>query len=256
LKALPDGRDKAAEERAFLDECHRTKNRRSDTEAILLDESFFNAAARPAVDVWSEFHATTWKGKAGYIKGSEIQSALRDHLAKLQKGRCCYCGQSLLKGGYARPIEHVLSRKDHPRYSLHFWNVAVACERCNRIKLDKYGSSFKKNRKHYPEPAEFTHQYHPRFHPHKMHLRSAGVSTDEFRYTFYIGLSDQGRSLVDSVLAEAALEEALESNDPALAGSVEKIRAFIQGQSRSAVGKVEAFQQALAKLLVSQAADC
>lgn len=256
MKALPDGRNKAAEERAFLDECHRTKNRRSDTEAILLNESFFDAAARPVEDAWSEFYATTWEGEAGDIKGSEILSALRDHLAKLQKGRCCYCGQTLLKGGYARPIEHVLSRKDHPRYSLHFWNVAVACERCNRIKLDKCGSTFKKNRKHYPKPTEFTHQYHPRFHPYEKHLKSAAVSTDQFRYTFYVGLTDQGRILVDSVLAEAALEDALESNDLALAGSAEKIRTFIRAQSRSAVDKVEAFQQALAKLLVSQAADC
>lgn len=254
MKFLPNRRDKVAEEAAFLDKCHRTKNRRSDAAAILRSEFFFDALKRPNTDAWNDFYDCIWVGSDGDIKGSDILSALRDHLAALQKEQCCYCGQALLKGGYARPIEHVLSRSDHPRWSLHFWNVAVACERCNRIKRDKCCSAFPKNRRHYPEPAEFTQQYHPRFHIHGKHVRYTTLATNDLRYTLYVGKSVQGRNLVNEVLQRAALEEALESNDPRIAGAIASIRACLDKQDKRARDAISAFEQTLRDMIVAQAA--
>jgi 5-methylcytosine-specific restriction endonuclease McrA len=253
LKSLPYGRDKAEEEKAFLDKCHRTKNRRANAAEILADEFFFDASLRPPHDLWKDFYEKSWTGAKGTIKGSEILSALRDHLAGLQSQRCCYCAQPLLKGGYARPIEHVLSRTDYPRFSLHFWNLAVACERCNRIKRDKYGSQFPKDVEDYPEVSEFTEQYHPRFHQYNQHIDFVTLGTNTFRYSLYVGRTDQGRNLVTSVLILAAHEEALESNDPLIAESMTKIRTCLEAQDDRALDKIAEFNRLLMDSIATQA---
>ena len=103
MKVLPDGRNMAAEERAYLDVCHRTKSNRPDVEAILEAESFFDASVRPTHDAWGEVYDSIWIGTHREITGSSIMSALRDHLAAIQDTRCCYCFQPLLKGGYLQP---------------------------------------------------------------------------------------------------------------------------------------------------------
>ncbi len=253
MNLLPDDRDKAEEEKAFLDECHRTKNRRTDAAKILVDESLFDASQRPSIDLWKNFYEKSWTGKKGAIKGSEILSALRDHLAGLQSQRCCYCAQPLLKGGYARPIEHVLSRTNYPRFSLHFWNLAVACERCNRIKHDKYGSQFPADVEDYPEASEFTEQYHPRFHKYDQHIEFVTLGTNTFRYSLYVGRTDQGRNLVTSVLILAAHEEALESNDHSIAESMTEIRTCLEVQDDRALDKIAEFKRLLMDSIATQA---
>jgi len=253
MKRLPDARDKDAEEQAFLAECHRTRNRRQHAAQILQDESFFDTALRPAQDVWKTFHNTKWSTPKGDIKGAEILSALRDHLTALQKKQCCYCAKSLLKGGYASPIEHVLSRTDYPRFSLHFWNLAVACERCNRLKRDTPGQIFPANVVDYPEPEAFSEQFHPRLHPFDDHVRFASVASNRFRYTFYVGQSEQGRNLVTALLFRAAQEEALEINDLPLVDSLKAIRECLGKQDVVAVDKIAEFERALMETISQQA---
>ncbi|HSX91270.1 MAG TPA: hypothetical protein VLG41_00005 [Hydrogenophaga sp.] len=96
MKTLPNGRSKQDEERAFLNVCHRTQNRRPRAEEVLIEESFFDASARPEEDVWAAFYKKVWNGPTGELNGAQICSAIRDHLAGVQGHDCCYCGQALL----------------------------------------------------------------------------------------------------------------------------------------------------------------
>ncbi|WP_176057459.1 HNH endonuclease [Paraburkholderia sp. BCC1876] len=249
MRFLPKGRDRKAEEDAFLNQCHRTKMRIPAVLTILEEESFFDAAHRQPRDVWEEFYASGWTSKVGGVKGSEIQSALRDHLAQSQGGQCCYCRQPLLKGGYARPIDHVLSRARHPRFSLHFWNLAVACERCNRIKKKLLSSDFKKQRKHYPGVDEFKKQFHPRFHEYDAHVQFVSVATNDVNITVYVGTTDQGKDLCNTVLKEGTEEQMLTSGDKQLADSVNAIHGFVGNQDSAALAKVAQFRDALVETI-------
>ncbi|WP_454824461.1 HNH endonuclease [Paraburkholderia xenovorans] len=245
MKALPDGRDKNAEERKYLDECHRTIRGRPDVEAILDSESFFDSTQRSEHDAWDEIYKSVWIVHHTEIKGSEITSALRDHLASLQNENCCYCWQPLLKGGYSRQIEHVLPRAVYGRFSFHFWNVAVACERCNRIKRKKGYQPVSATLKDYPDHSYFTDYFHPRFHAHKKHIAFTEVACADYRYIVYVGQTMQGRKLVEDVLTDAALEMTRESTDAEIHAAIERIRAGARKHGTAAVDAIRQFEAAL-----------
>lgn len=246
---LPDGRDRKAEERNYLDVCHRTIRDRPDVEAILEIESFFDASNRPLHDAWSEFYDSVWPGQYRDIKGAEVMSALRDHLAKLQGNSCCYCRQPLLQGGYSRQLEHILPKVKYGRYSFHFWNIAVACERCNRIKRTKGHQQFPNNVADYPDHTSFTDHFHPRFHTHSHHVRFVEIGLPDCRFVIYAGLTKQGRQLVADVLSAAALETTREATDPAVRGSMKKIREGTSALGAEAIEVVRQFEATLLKAI-------
>lgn len=253
MRELPDGRDKRAEERKYLDVCHRTIRDRPDVELILESESFFDSTQRPTHDAWKEIYDAEWVGTHGDIKGSEIMSALRDHLASLQSDNCCYCAQPLLKGGHSRQIEHVLPRAVYGRFSFHFWNVAVACERCNRLKRKKGYQPLSKTLRAYPEHAAFTDCFHPRFHSYKGHITFAEVAGVDYRYIVYLGLTTQGRKLVDDILTDAALEMTRESIDAAIRADIERIRAGARQQGAAGLDAIRQFEAALRQAIADGA---
>lgn len=245
MKALPDGRDKVAEERKYLNECHRTIRKRPDVETILESESFFDSTQRPKYDAWNEIYESVWDGTYGDIKGSEIMSALRDHLASLQNENCCYCWQPLLKGGYSRQIEHVLPRTVYGRFSFHFWNVAVACERCNRLKRKDGYQPVPTALRDYPDHSSFADYFHPRFHAHRGHIEFAEVACPDYRYIVYVGRTTQGRKLVEDILTDAALEMTRESTDSDIRAAIERIRAGASKYGVAAVNAIRQFEAAL-----------
>ncbi len=245
MRALPNGRDKDAEEQAFLLRCHRTRRNRPDVVSILDRENFFRASHRPTYDAWSELYAQEWQGRHNMIKGAEIMSALRDHLADIQQENCCYCRQPLLRGGYSRQIEHVLPKSVFGRFSFYFWNLAVACERCNRLKHAKGYQPLPNDLADYPEHIAFDQHYHPRFHVYREHIKFAEVADEDHRYVLYVGQTAQGRKLVEDILTDAAREMTRESIDPAVRESMEKIRAEIDGLEEVAIDAIEQFQSAL-----------
>lgn len=245
MTRLPDGRDKIAEERKYLDECHRTIRNRPDVEAILAHENFFDATQRPGRDVWDEIYKSVWSGRYTEIKGSGIMSALRDHLASLQSENCCYCWQPLLKGGYSRQIEHVLPRNVYGRFSFHFWNVAVACERCNRIKRAKGYQPIAVTSTDYPNHLAFTDYFHPRFHTYREHVTFVEIACADYRYIVYVGQTKQGRKLVEDVLIDAALEMTRESTDADVHAAIERIRAGARKYGTAGVDAIRQFEEAL-----------
>jgi 5-methylcytosine-specific restriction endonuclease McrA len=246
LKKLPGTRVKLNEENAYLAVCHRTIRNRPDVVKILQRHHFFDAAKRKSTtNKWNSLRDKVWKGKHGEITGASIMSALRDHLADVQQENCCYCGQALLLGGYSRQLDHVLPSSVYGRFSFHFWNLAVACERCNRIKKAKGFQPVSRNFKHYPEHIVFSDYFHPRFHPYKAHVRFGVTATQDYSYIFYAGQTKQGRQLVSDVLQAVALEMTRESNDPAIKTAAAAIRAAIETQGSAARSAMRRFQQAI-----------
>jgi len=212
---------------------------------ILDSESFFDAIGRPTHDAWNEIYEAEWECTFGDIKGSTIMSALRDHLALLQDENCCYCRQPLLKGGYSRQIEHVLPRAVYGRFSFHFWNLAVVCERCNRIKSEEGYQPVPLDLNDYPDHTSFSDYFHPRFHTHKGHISFTEVACSDFRYIVYVGQTPQGRKLVENVLNAATLEMTRESTDAVIQTAMEKIRLGASQHGVAAVEVVRDFEAAL-----------
>ncbi len=245
MRGLPDNRDRAGEQDAFLTVCHERVRRRVPAAAILESYGFTDATRAVNNDRWGEFYGSTWPSEFGDIKGADIFSALRKHLAGLQNHRCCYCAQRLMGNAYARPLEHVLARVHYPRFSVHFWNIAVSCERCNRLKGTKDAAALPRDLVDYPSALEFTTQFHPRIHRLAEHVKIALIGTNEWRYTLYHGETIQGRNLVDEVLLNAAKEEALEAMDPSISGPVAEVRALLEAHDERAHDKIDALLVAI-----------
>lgn len=253
MSLLPEGRDRQAEEAQYLAMSHRRVRRRPHAAKIMKDENFFDAALRESRDVWVEFYGTEWTTPKGLITGAELISALRDHLAELQKEQCCYCRQPLLKGGPARPIEHVLSRSEHPRFTLHFWNLAVSCERCNRLKGKAQSETFERALSSYPNHADFLSQYHPRLHEYDAHIKYTSITQNGINIPLYAGRTVQGRNLCSQFLHAAALEMTLLSPKSEPYEDLNTIRNFIFSNDEAAIDKIQAAQTALLEAMVSAA---
>ncbi|HIE4006151.1 hypothetical protein [Stenotrophomonas maltophilia] len=255
MTELPAGRIKLDEEEAYLAVCHAIKRNRLDVRSILEEEKFFDASSRisPANE-WSNLRARTWQGRYAIISGASIMSALRAHLSAVQNGNCCYCGQPMPLGGYSRQLEHVLPASVYGRFSFHFWNLAVACERCNRIKKDKHYQPIAATAQHYPGHADFPDFFHPRFHSLADHVRFGLTSTTDHSYIFFCGISKQGMQLVNDVLQTVALEITRESNDPTIKAAAEKIREAIINRDAEAQTAMRRFEEALRQAMEAGAA--
>jgi len=253
VSLLPAGRDRQAEETQYLAKSHRKVKRRPHAANIMKAENFFDAALREDRDVWGEFYATEWPTPAGVITGAELMAALRDHLAGLQEEQCCYCRQPLLKGGHARPIEHVLSRSEHPRFTLHFWNLAVSCERCNRLKGKTQSEIFGRALFSYPNHADFVSQFHPRLHEYDAHIKYAAITQNGVNIPLYAGRTAHGRNLCSQFLHAAALEMTLLSSTSNIYENVSTIQNFIESHDEAAIDKVQAVQTALLEAMVNAA---
>ena len=253
MTLLPVGRDQQAEEAQYLAKSHRRVKRRPHAAKIMQDEHFFDAARRENRDVWTEFYATEWQTPEGAIKGSELMSALRDHLAALQGQQCCYCRQPLLKGGHSRPIEHVLSRAEHPRFTLHFWNLAVSCERCNRLKGRTQSENFGRELDSYPKHTDFISQYHPRLHEYDAHFNYTVIMQNGLTIPLYVGRTTHGRNLCSQFLHAAAVEITLLSPKSALHEHLSIIQEFVVSNDEAAIDKVQAAQTALIEAMVKAA---
>ncbi len=253
MSFLPPGRDQRVEEQAYLTRSHRKVRRRKYAAGIMVDINFFDASRRESRDVWAEFYGTIWETPAGPVTGAELLSALRDHLAELQEEQCCYCRQPLLKGGHARPIEHVLSRVSHPRFTLHFWNLAVSCERCNRLKGKAPSEAFEQDPVAYPSYADFTSQFHPRLHEYDAHIRYAAIVHNGVNIPLYVGRTVHGQNLCSNFLHAAALEMTLLSPRSKFSGDVDAIKKFILSSGEAEIDKIQAMHTALMEAMTNAA---
>lgn len=175
--------------------------------------------------------------------GAEIVFALRKHLANLQGSRCCYCRRWLQNVAHARPVEHVLSRDDYPQFSLHYWNLALACRDCNHVKTNKKWTSLPVTAAEYPINAD--DYFHPRIHIFDAHIRYVRVETNDASIAIYQGITEQGRQLCREHLKKISQVDALFRNNRQISSAIERLQAVGDVPNQEATTKLGEFVDAL-----------
>jgi len=200
---------------------HRTRKHARLTLSIL--SKLWKRARRENKDLWEELTKYEHPTLGEYVHGRAIKGAFRDFLLRKQQGRCCYCRCWLLATASARPIEHILPRNSYRRFSLDFWNLAVACVDCNLSKTKHVWGSIPTGAIQYPSGNHFPDMYHPRFHPYNEHVRYVLVETNGGGIALYRGLTPQGKHLCMNLLDKIATKRALLNNNPGLKQSLNDI---------------------------------
>jgi uncharacterized protein (TIGR02646 family) len=224
----------------FLSQPHETKALWADARRLWEQEQAYSESSR--LDRWTVLtkHKTKYK-KSGKPRefGKEIISALRTHLAKLQGNRCCYCRRWLQNVAPARPVEHVLSRKDYPQFSMNYWNLVVCCRDCNQKKKADNWSTLSFAAKSYP--IQVNEHFHPRIHVFDSHIRYLRVETNDVSIAVYHGLTPQGRHLCRKHLKTISEVDGLISNNKRVARAVARLQAAGEARDPSATQKLDAF---------------
>lgn len=198
-------------------------------------------------DLWTELSKFQSDKKSG-VTGPNIRKALRRFLEKEQNGMCCYCHRPLINIAHAKPIEHILPRKDFIQYTFKFWNLAVACFDCNQIKRDDvWANNAKLNLLPYPGPGEFTEMYHPRFHTFGEHVRFIRVQTNELLISIYIGNTIQGKHLCLNLLKELSAREIVLNSNPGLKAALDVINAATAEREGDLPPELKVYLEALYK---------
>ena len=200
---------------------HPTKKYRKETLNILCE--MWKRSQRSKCDLWAEISDLKHPQSNNKINGSVIKSNFRSFLQKSQKDRCCYCRQPLANIAHAKPVEHILPRLHYPQFSLHFWNLAVACVDCNGVKLKDVWGTIDMQASVYPPPSEFFNMYHPRFHIYENHVEYIWVEKNGLGVSIYKGLTDQGRHLCLNLLHKISAKRILIEGDAELQDAMSEL---------------------------------
>lgn len=226
-------------EQAFGSKILKSTNHRSFYRA------WRNVYAKTNRNAWSEFRDAIFINDAKTLKGSSIASALRTHLVELQGGRCCYCRRQLQRIAYARPVEHILPRKDYPQFTFYYRNLAVACYDCNATKTANNWSGISKKNFRYPGAHKCTDFFHPRFHIYSEHVHYIHVSTNETTVSLYQGITEQGRQICRDLLHASARRELIVGANDRLGAAVDKLQNHAADIDPSAHASFYAFLECL-----------
>ena len=226
-------------EQEFLARPHSVKSLWGQARTVWAEERDLSETKHE--DRWSVLAQRTLPKTRGVDRafGAEIVSALRKHLTDLQGSRCCYCRRWLQNVAYARPVEHVLSRDDYPQFSLHYWNLALACRDCNQVKSNKKWTSLPVTADEYPIDA---HDYfHPRIHFFDAHIRYVRVETNDASIAIYQGITEQGRQLCREHLKKISQVDALFRNNRQISSAIERLQAVGDMPNKEATTKLGEF---------------
>jgi len=205
---------------AYMARPHRTRKHQDPVRKLV--HTLFRQSRKGKVDGWLLLEALPAK-KGDFATASQLKGALRDQLVKQQGNRCCYCRRWLVNTAYARPVEHILPRASYPQFSLHFWNLAVACTDCNALKSDKVWGLIDPIRLNYPLPQHIGDWFHPRFHDYDQHIRYVRLESNETTVIVYRPITAQGKAVCNSLLRHIAAKEMLIANNPTLSSFVASV---------------------------------
>lgn len=215
------------------------------------DRAFFRSwiarsAATGAVTkpMWTEFQSAAFVSGGRNRTGKDIAGDVRRHLAQLQKGRCCYCARRLVGIAYARPIEHILPRRDFGQYTFVYRNLAVCCYDCNLAKRDANWSSVGPAQGKYPGVTAFPDCFHPRYHSYSEHIDFVHVETNSVSLSVFRGKTPQGKQLCKDLLWKTSRREVLVKANPNLAGSLHKLEIAV-AEDGTAGDALSSFMDAL-----------
>lgn len=232
---------------------HTTKAHLDSTLTVIY--GLWRKARREKIDVWSELTSIKHLPSKEKVNGSAIKHAFRKYLDTRQSGRCCYCRQWLANSGHAKPIDHVLPKGEYPQFSLHFWNLAVACTDCNLAKLEDVWGSVGKDAFVYPTYEAYADMFHPRFHSYDDHVRYVFVETNSGSIALYEGLTVQGKHLCLNLLNKVATKRALLGNNPELQRDMGNIATYQSKMREVGSPRLAAFAAALNNSIVDLLQD-
>lgn len=239
-----------AEFKEFIERPHRTKVHSKAAGDMLRD--FFKQSRRGAADAWDLLDELPDKGP---LTAAALKSVLRDQLVRLQSNRCCFCRRWLVNTAYARPIEHILPRSPFKQFSLHYWNLAIACTDCNSKKTNTVWGKINTGVRRYPTPESITDWFHPRFHDYDEHVRFLRLESNGLAVVVYVGLTVQGRALCEALLQHIAAKEMLIGNNPALNDCVNALNENGDRFNADVAHKLMEFQAELGASVVSKMAS-
>lgn len=229
----------------YLARPHRLKKHCINTRELIY--KFFRET-KNGTDGWALLDSLD-KAKGDFANGSELKAALRDQLIKIQTNRCCYCRRWLVNTAYARPIEHILPRSQFRQYSLHFWNLAIACTDCNSVKSDNIFGTVKLKRRSYPCVTEIDDWYHPRFHSYDEHVRFIRIESNGQTVTVFLGITKQGKTLCNHLLKYIAAKEMLIANNTVLSSCITTLNEFGDRLNGKQAQKLQDFQNELSRCM-------
>ncbi|KQQ96131.1 HNH endonuclease [Massilia sp. Leaf139] len=227
------------DQQRFLSQPHKTKRLWAEAKTLWLAEQACAETSR--LDRWFALtdYKKSFKGEKPREFGKEVIAALRLHLVGLQKGRCCYCRRWLQNVAHARPVEHVLSRKDYPQFSMQYRNLVVCCRDCNQKKSDANWCDLPHTARHYPKVID--DYFHPRLHVYDTHIRYVRIETNDTVVALYHGLTDQGRHLCREHLKTIAQVDGLVSNNKRVSKAFARLQAASDVRDPSKVRELDAF---------------
>jgi uncharacterized protein (TIGR02646 family) len=228
-----------ADQQRFLDQPHETKSLWADAKKLWQVEQA--RSERDRADGWTGLTAYKTKFRSGKTRdfGKEIIFVLRKHLAKLQGNRCCYCRRWLQNVAQARPVEHILSRKDYPQFSLQYRNLALCCRDCNQQKQATNWSKLPTSVTDYP--TLIGDYFHPRLHIYDRHVRYVRMETNDTAIAIYHGLTAQGRHLCRQHLKTISEIDGLMSNNKRISRAVASLQAASDVQDATKTRELDAF---------------
>lgn len=244
--------------KTYKSTCHPVQKHRAASLKFLEDmywlaieefENRSNTRIASKRDLWSELSNYNKDATSG-VAGKFITKKIRAIIEEAQHGKCCYCRTPLLGTAYAKPIEHILPRKHFIQYTFHFYNLAVACYRCNDIKsATSWAHSSKSGKKYYPRPESFVEMFHPGFHYYEEHIIFDRKQNNTNHSVTFLGVTDQGKSLCLNLLSQVAAREMLLSNNISLAESIAEIKSVSDHARAPCRDELEQFEEALATSL-------
>lgn len=244
---IKDLRKRLREElNAYMARPHRTEIHQEAAKQEIL--KIFKTSRRGAVSGWDLLNAVGKSDKKAKVNTSALKGALRDQLSPRQTNRCCYCRRWMANSGYSRHIEHILPHSEFPQFSVHFWNLAIACPDCNTLKSTTIWGGVAKTRRRYPLPSEIKTWFHPRFHDYDHHVRFVRLESNGTAVVVFVGLTDAGRFLCDNLLRYIGRMEMLVASNPILSGYAAALQDYQDNQGQAAPIKGEALRKFQAEL--------
>ncbi|MDR7308231.1 HNH endonuclease domain-containing protein [Rhodoferax saidenbachensis] len=232
--------------KTYLARPHRTPLHQPASKKELL--KIFRASRGGLVNGWDLLNALDKAKPKTKVNASALKGALRDQLSPRQANRCCYCRRWMTNSGHARHIEHILPHSEFPQFSVHFWNLAIACPDCNSLKTNTIWGGINKKRKRYPLPSDIKTWFHPRFHDYDHHVRFVRLESNGMAVVVFIGLTAPGQFLCDNLLRHIAKMELLVASNPVLSGYAAALQDYQDNQDHAASAKGEALRNFQAQL--------
>lgn len=117
-----------------------------------------------------------WESKELDI--TSIKDFIKEYYIKEQDYICAYCQQSFkVNHKMTWDTEHILPKKDYPKFMFEPLNLCISCKDCNGFKGNKNVSTLNKKSKNYlkKEETDKVLIFHPHFDIYEKHLRKIQI---------------------------------------------------------------------------------